>query len=356
MAGLASAIHLTREGFDVRLFERDPELRTEGVGLNIWPNGVRVLEGVGLAERFLAEAATIDRWLAIDSDGTVTSDLDITDWQTTYGAPMTGSRRRHLNTLLATIVEDGVIELERPAVGYDQTEEGVELLLADGERVAGDVLIAADGIGSRLRTQLFGRTPEYRPDGFVRWRGVFSCADAGVSERAQADVLGDEGHFGWIPIGGGYAYWYGTVGGCSEFADVYDVWARWEKAPVKRIVDASAQDTIIGRQIAHYATHPTNWVDGRVVIVGDAAHPMYPGMAQGANQALEDGKALAAHLGTRSDINAALTAFTAERMPVANAMVDFSRLAFDFPVARTEYRTGRNMQIERYLQYEPMAV
>ncbi|WP_193043577.1 FAD-dependent oxidoreductase [Mycolicibacterium baixiangningiae] len=353
VAGLSSALHLKQKDWKVQIFESDSELRTAGVGLNIWPNGVRVIDGLGLGEEFRSFAAEMERWWALDSDGTLTSDIDVSHWREHLGAPVTGARRRRLNAMLAMALDPREIEFNTTAVGYSQTDEKVTVHFADGRSAEGDVLLGADGIGSRIRNAMLGEVPQFTDEGIVRWRGVFETARAGVPTSVQADVYGAEGHFGWIPIDSTHAYWYGSIGGLSTFDEFRGVYDTWTNTPVPQIIATSEPDSIIGREIGHYRDHLPQWVDGRVALIGDAAHPMYPGMAQGANQALIDGQTLAQSLTAHDDVRGALRAFEEQRMPVANKMVDYSRLHFDYSRTRKEYRSGQgNLQINRYLEFE----
>ena len=200
---------------------------------------------------------------------------------------------------------------------------------------------------------MLGGPPEFTDEGIVRWRGVFACADAGVPADVQADVYGPDGHFGWIPIDATHAYWYGSMDRAATLEQFTSVCGAWSGTPVPRIIAVSEPGTVIGREIAHYENHLTQWVDGRVALVGDSAHPMYPGMAQGANQALIDGQTLASCIDAHDDVPKALQAFEQERMPVADKMVEYSRLHFDWERTRQDYATaGSNLQIDRYMEFE----
>lgn len=353
VAGFAAALYLKRDGWQVRLLEKEPELRTAGVGLNIWPNGVRALADLGLGEAFLEDAAAMRSWWALDSDGTLHTDTDVSGWPEELGAPITGARRRRLNALLAAGLDEDEIVFGCAVQGYEQDGDEVTALLADGGRMTGDLLLGADGIGSRIRNQLLGGPPEFTDEGLFRWRGVFECAAAGVPTDVQADVFGERGHFGWIPIDETHAYWYGTIEGLSRLEEVTAAYGEWTGTPVPRIIEVSEPGSVIGREITHYREHLATWVEGRVMLIGDSAHPMYPGMAQGANQALVDARTLAGFL-REHDVPQALTATETARMDVANTMVEYSRLHFDFAGTRKEYATaGVNLQVERYLGLEP---
>lgn len=353
IAGLSAGLHLKQRGWTVRLFEKDPELRTAGVGLNIWPNGVRVLSGLGLGERYLADAAAMRRWWTLDSDGTQTSDVDVDAWNTELGAPITGARRVRLNALLASGFDTDEIIYNHTAERYKQDANSITVHFADGSQATGDLLLGTDGVGSRIRNFMFGRAPEFTDEGIVRWRGVFECAAAGVPTDVQADVFGPDGHIGWIPIDATHAYWYGSLDGLATFEDFTGCASTWTDTPIPRIIEVSEPGSLIGREIAHHLHHLPRWTDGRAVLIGDSAHPMYPGMAQGANQALIDGLTLTRYLADTDDIVAAARAFEHDRIPVANKMVEYSRLHFDYERTREEYATGGiNFQIERYLEFD----
>ncbi|GFZ86040.1 FAD-dependent oxidoreductase [Nesterenkonia alkaliphila] len=353
VAGLSSALHLRKHGWEVRLFEKDSELRTAGVGLNIWPNGVRVLKGLGLGEEFLSFAAAMKRWWALDSDGTLTSDVDVSGWDQLLGAPITGARRRRLNAMLAEALGYDTIQFNTTAVSYEQDTDSVTVHFDDGTSATGDLLLGADGVGSKIRNHMLGGPPEFTDEGITRWRGVFATAEAGVPADVQADVYGAEGHFGWIPIDATHAYWYGSLGSLSTFEEFRGVYNTWTGTPVPKIIEVSEPESIIGRELTHYKNHLPRWADGRVTLLGDSAHPMYPGMAQGANQALIDGQVLAGKLDEHMEVPRALQAFEAERMHEANTMVEYSRLHFSWEKTRAEYRTaGSNLQIDRYMEFE----
>lgn len=356
IAGLSSALHLKRNGWTVKLFEKDPELRTAGVGLNIWPNGVRVLSGLGLGARYLADAAVMKRWWTLDSDGTRTSDVDVEAWNTELDAPITGARRVRLNALLASGLDDEEIIYNRTAERYEQNEESITLYFADGSHATGDLLLGTDGVGSRIRNVMFGHPPQFTDEGIVRWRGVFECAAAGVPTDVQADVFGANGHIGWIPIDETHAYWYGSLDGLATYEEFTGCANTWTATPIPGIIAASEPASLIGREIAHYRHHLPRWTDRRAVLIGDSAHPMYPGMAQGANQALIDGQTLARYLADTENIVEAVRRFEHDRLPVANKMVEYSRLHFDYEKTRAEYATaGVNFQIQRYMEFDNLA-
>lgn len=356
VGGLTAGLYLKRAGYDVTVFELHPELRTAGVGLNLWPNGVRALKGVGLGDDYVQISSDMHRYVTVNSDGEVTSDVDISHWPERYGAPLTGAHRRELNAMIATELGTENIKFGYGLEQFEQNGSSVTCFFGNGQRAEGDLLIGADGIGSRVRDTMLGGEPDFTSDNLVRWRGVFSCAEAKVEDHLQFDAIGDLGHFGWIPIGKGFAYWFATGEGLEEFDAFSEYFNSWQKTSVPDIIAATPEDTLISNTLAGFKEHLPSWVQGRVALLGDAAHPMLPGMAQGANQCLEDAESLARHLaGSDGEIEAALAGYEKERIPLANRMVEYSRMLFDFEESHIAYESsGENQILNRYERFEAM--
>lgn len=329
VGGLTAGLALKQAGFDVMVYERHPELRTAGVGLNVWPNGVRVLQGLGLEAEFTEMANLLTRYRTFSSDGEMVGDEDVEAYRERYGAPLTGVFRRELNAMIARALGDEHISLGYEMTKVTDTGDGVVCEFANGETVTGDVLIGADGVYSNIRTQLFGEQP-FRSDMHVRWRGLFDVADAGIDPRAEVDVIGDRGHLGWLPIGRGRAYWYAAGDGLDDKETALAYFNSWTNTQVPAVLAATPDDTIIRNELFDLAEPLQRWGTGRITLLGDAAHPMLPGVAQGANQALQDAAALTAALVADSDSERALRAYEAARMPTATNVVKISRSLFDY--------------------------
>ena len=241
------------------------------------------------------------------------------------GAPSVAIHRATLQRILLEALGPGVLRAGSEVVGYEAGPDGVEVRLGDGGRIAGAALIGADGIHSAVRARLLGDgDPLYA--GYVSWRGVtpenFHPAPQEVSES-----WGPGRRFGIVPIEKGRVDWFTTLntppGGRDEpgqsratLLRLFEVW----HPPIQALLEATPEEVILRNDILHRMPVRT-WGEGRVTLLGDAAHPMTPNLGQGAGQAIEDAVVLAECLRGEPDIPAALRRYEARRIPRANGFV-----------------------------------
>jgi FAD-dependent urate hydroxylase len=348
ISGLSLGIALRRLGWNVCVFDKDSELRVAGAGLNLWPNGVRALRGVGLGSRYQEISASLDYYRTFSSDGKVVAVDDLKDWPDRYGAPLSGVFRRDLSSMLVDALGRENLYLGRKVVDVDQSDR-VLCRFENGETATGDVLIGADGINSAVRTSLFG-PQEFSSDGLTRWRGLFNLADVDVDARSEGEVWGSDGHLGYLPIGKGRAYWYASARGITE--DPMKARAHfgaWDWSTVRDLISATEPSSMIRNELHEFVRPLSNWSSGRITLVGDAAHPMLPGMAQGANQALEDVRVLSEALHAYEDVEAALKAYEQKRIPWVAPIVRYSRSLFDFDERHEMAGGSQNPLLDRYM-------
>lgn len=350
ISGLSAGICLSRMGWDVTVFERDSELRTAGAGLNLWPNGVRVLTALGLGRRYAEIASSLDYYRTFSSSGEVIAVDDLRDWNERYGASLSGVYRRDLSKILVDALGPDRLRLGWQVTGVEQGDT-VVCRFANGEIAEGDLLVGADGINSVVRTSIFGQHM-FSSDGFVRWRGLFDLADVDVDPLSEAEVWGQDGHFGYLPIGNGRAYWFAAADGITQDTEaVVAHFNGWKGSPVPGLIDATERSSIIRSELQDFVRPLPHWSKGRVTLAGDAAHPMLPGMAQGANQALEDIQALGTALDSYDDVEAALHVYEQVRIPLVAPIVQYSRSLFDFD-DQNELTSGhRNPLFDRYNRF-----
>ncbi len=324
VGGLAAALALTRAGWEAKVFERAPTLGEVGAGLQLGANGYRALAALGLADRVAAGA-----WAAPAIEmrrGVGGGLLTRIPLGGRWGAPHLCVHRADLIEALAATLPEGVVETGVEAGGL--APEGA-LRLASGAEFEGDLVIGADGLRSRIRETMLG--PEApRFTGYVAWRATVPAAAAPSQPPAVTAWAGKGRHAVTYPLRGGrLVNFVGIVGedwrkeGWTEPGDpaalraLFGDWA----APVAEIVRAAEAPF---RWALFDRPRLPRWSEGRAVLLGDAAHPMLPSLAQGAAQALEDAVALASRL-EAAEPEAALPAHYAARIGRVSRVQDEAR-------------------------------
>jgi 2-polyprenyl-6-methoxyphenol hydroxylase-like FAD-dependent oxidoreductase len=295
IGGLTAAVALRRAGFAVEVFERAPEIREVGAGIAIQPNAVLALRRIGL-DQAVAEVSCVEESLCLwTSAGALLARLD--PREITPDAPFLSLHRATLQRALLAALGPGGVHTGCECVGYEARPDGVTLVLRDGRRIEGAVLVGADGVHSAVRERLLG-DGEPRYAGYTAWRAVtpegFAPRPAGSSE-----TWGRGHRFGIVPIEHGRVYWYATSnappGGHDQPGGLHEsllrVFGSWH-SPVRELIAATPETAILRTDILHRPPS-RRWGRGRVTLLGDAAHPLTPNLGQGACLAIEDGVVLA---------------------------------------------------------------
>jgi 2-polyprenyl-6-methoxyphenol hydroxylase-like FAD-dependent oxidoreductase len=336
IGGLTAAIALRRAGFDAQVYERAAEIREVGAGITLQANAILALRTIGLGEVVTAAGRVATRASLQTAAGKVLSKIDLLGVEREMGAPAVAIHRATLQELLVSALGRELLHLNCQVVGYEARQDEVTVRLSDGRRAEGALLIGADGIRSAVRAQLVGDgEPLYA--GYVAWRGVAE------PERAPEEVSESWGRgrrFGVVPIENGRVYWFATLnapaGGRDEPGTVRGkleaLFAGWH-SPIAEMLAATPEKAILRNDML-YRLPVERWGEGRVTLLGDAAHPMTPNLGQGACQAIEDAVALADCLRQNPDPITSLRRYEALRIPRANSFV------------RASLRLGRIAQSE----------
>lgn len=336
IGGLAAAVALHRAGFEVDVYEQAPELSEIGGGINMGPNATRILYRLGLGEGLDREAARPAetrqrRW----QDGRTLQRAPLNPLcQQLYGAPHLTIHRRDLLAVLAAGLPQERIHLGHRLVAFTERSGCVLARFENGAAIEADVLVGADGIHSAVRAALFGEeAPRFA--GCVAYRGLVPAerlADLGLGSTSQS-WLGPDAHL---------VHYFVSRGRLLNFVGwtQHDRWNRedWtDRATIARALAAFADWHPQVRQIiaaadtcfiwALFDRDPLDrWSVGHATLLGDACHPMYPFMAQGAAQAIEDGAVLAACLAAgAADPPAALRRYQSLRLPRVTRLQQMSR-------------------------------
>jgi 3-hydroxybenzoate 6-monooxygenase len=307
IGGLGSALALTQGGRSVRVLERSPEFNEVGAGLQIAPNATHILRSWGLLDQVMDLGVTPQRLVMRDAlDGHELTHLDLADTARRYGAPYVVMHRTDLHTVLLDACRAAGVDLVTNAEVVDVETSAAEQATAIGElrNDTGRIVIAADGLGSRLRRRLSDDEPV--SSAYVAYRGALPLGDLpDVSNLALDDVVvyvGPGCHLVQYPLRRGEMFNQVAVFRSPKALAGEDDWGTPDELdaafaatcdPVRAALPHLWRD----RWWRMYDREPIDsWVDGRLVLTGDAAHPMLQYLAQGACQALEDAARLAEYV------------------------------------------------------------
>ena len=338
IGGSALALSLQKAGLDYVLLEQAVAFEEVGAGLQLSPNGVRILEWLGLGDDLAGFCTAPDshKFNVWDSGEEVLRTALGPKVEALFGAPYYHAFRPDLLDALTRPLERRRLRLNTAVRAVGQRDGAVWAECADGSIVEGDVLIGADGIHSVVREQIFKPDPPRR-SGYVCWRGVVDArrvAHLDIPTSAYV-VMGPRLSFVFYFVSGGRRLNWVALGQAddemreswSQTASREDVLASfdgWYDVP-RGVIEAT--DSMFVTAL-HDREPLAGWVDGRIAVMGDAAHAMLPYHAQGAVQSIEDAWVLARSLALDSgDAPAALRHFEALRYDRANRIAQHSRNA-----------------------------
>ena len=333
IAGLASAIALSRAGHRVRVFEQAPQIDEVGTGIQIGPNAVHALKLLGVWETLEPDTFAPDQILIKDAlSNRMLTAIDLNrDFEQRFGAPYRVAHRASLIARLQEIAEQHAsiqIQTDSQFVNYATNDNRLLLQFSGREAVSADALIAADGIHSSARAALLGDGP---PDyaGHVIYRALLPMTDVPDStEKTSVGLwLYPGGHVVHYPVNAGRQLNLVAVaespwiaGGWQSSAATTEVDHLFAKAvPELRDLLAKPADW---RKWAGADRKPARiWSDGPITLIGDAAHPALPYLAQGAAMALEDAVVLGQCCKHCENISVAFQQFAEHRMARAARVV-----------------------------------
>lgn len=349
IGGLTAALFLERAGFEVELFERASEVREIGVGINMLPHAVKELAGLGLMADLDAEGIRIRELIYANRLGqTVWRELRGID--AGYDVPQISIHRGRLLGLIHRAamarLAPGAIRTGCRVTGFDEEPAGVTVRFErdDGSsgEARGDLLIGADGIHSAVRASLYPDEGAPVWSGIMLWRGTVDWP-VWQDGRTMAISGGNFAKFVYYPIAADPARPDMRLTNWAIMARTGEYGAEplrresWSRAglidevlPFVRdrfeldFVDPVALIEATGGfyEYPNCDREPVErWSFGRVTLLGDAAHPMYPVGSNGASQAILDAKSLTGHLAAGGPIPDALAAYDAERRPPTSAIV-----------------------------------
>jgi salicylate hydroxylase/6-hydroxynicotinate 3-monooxygenase len=306
IGGLALAAFLKRAGHNVQVYEQARGFERVGAGIQMAPNAVKVLRRLGLEERLKRIAYRSEKRLSREWDsGKITSELNLgEEVEEEYGAPYLYLHRADLHAAIESAVPSGIVFFDKKLVGLERGRRELTLAFADGSRARADAVIGADGVHSIVREILLG--PEKpRFTGRVAYRALFPVARLGGShtDRVHTKWWGPDRHvvIYYVTATRDQIYFVTSVPEGAEWmtpeswsarGDVHELRKAFSgfHAEVRAVLEACPG---VHKWALLERDPLPRWSEGRVVLLGDACHPMTPYMGQGAAAALEDAAVLA---------------------------------------------------------------
>lgn len=347
IGGLTAALSLHAAGIDVEVYEAVPKLQPLGVGINLLPHAVRELSELGLQDELAKIAIPTKELIYANRHGQEIWRED-RGLAAGYKWPQFSIHRGQLQMLLLDVARQRLgtdrVKTDHVFTRFEQSATAVRAYFTSQEgvdrgSVEGDVLIAADGIHSRVRSLLYPNEGAPKWNGCVLWRGVTEGPPY-LSGRSMVMAGHQDQKFVCYPIsaeaherGRSLINWIAEIrfkdrdlwrkeswnrgGDLNDFLPAFEIWQfEWLDVP-QLIRDGSSiyEYPMVDRDPLE------RWTFGRITLLGDAAHPMYPIGSNGASQAIIDARVLAYQLAVTPDIDAALKAYEEERRPATSKIV-----------------------------------
>lgn len=351
IGGMATALSLHARGVECSVYEQSTSIRELGVGINLLPHGVKVLDELGLMDRLDAIAIRTRELIMMDRHGNEV-------WRERRGldaghdVPQFSIHRGRLQGVLYEAVCDRLgedaVHVDRQLFGFEQDDTCVKAAFAGrrGEihNVRADALIAADGLHSVVRAAMYPEEGSPRWNGVMMWRGAMDWP-AFLDGRTMIVAGGTHCKLVLYPIAPGSTPRHRLTNWaiCAKVAEAgtapprRELWSRVglrsELQPhLDRLRIAGLDLNALVDATSEFYEYPMcdreplpAWSSGRVTLLGDAAHPMFPMGSNGASQAILDAHAVAQAIASESNVPAALRYYQDSRMPATTATVRLNR-------------------------------
>lgn len=333
IGGLTTAIALAQKGINVKVYERANEIREVGAGIWVAPNGMKVFEKLGIVQDVLNAGKTLKEISVVDLNYKTISTIIDEDFKSKYKYRTVAIHRAKLQKILASYVPSENIFLNKSFKSYRQTETSIIADFEDGTFAEADFLINADGIKSNARLQIQSKL-NLRYSGQSCWRFT-TCFELpkGEEDNMYEVWANSKGlRVGYSKIDEKQLYVFITnfekQGGSDNTLTLKEDLLKLcvDFSPLIRdLINSASNNNIIRTDLFDFKPI-SKWTDGRVALIGDAAHATTPNLGQGACQAIEDALVIAGQLSSNNDIMTSLKNFQSKRIKKATFITNTSWL------------------------------
>jgi 2-polyprenyl-6-methoxyphenol hydroxylase-like FAD-dependent oxidoreductase len=286
IGGLTTALALIQTGKEVTVYERAPEIKPVGAGIILASNAMQIFEKLGVRNKIEHAGQKISNIKITDAQLNTLSAAELTRFENRYGVYNVAIHRADLQRILADEIGFENIQLAKRLLKIEK-EKSCKLTFEDGSMVHSDAVIGADGIHSVVRKQIFG-TGIIRSSKQKCWRGVIDIDWTSKFNHEAFEAWGKGKRVGFVKISRKKVYWFAVINETliKENENLTQLFQEFHP-DIVQIISETPQENIIFNDIIDLVPIK-QWQNGKVCLIGDAAHATTPNMGQGACQAVED--------------------------------------------------------------------
>ena len=329
VGGLTSALALQKAGVEVEVHEKFPHLQGRATGFTLWSYAVKHLLDLGLedAEQI---GGPIEVTEVRNQRGALIEEMPVGEVSRKLGAPSCDARRADLQRALMGLLGDGVVRLGSECVGVETDGDSATVVLGDGSRSTGDLVIGADGIHSTVRSFVAG-SAKLSYTGHAGWNGVLDGFEHELLQpNRHVEIWAHGSKAGVGDVGAGQVRWYvdrkqdaGHVDGGIDKDEILRHIDGWYELILAAVEAADPAETVMNE--IWDLPRIDAWAKGRVVLVGDSAHATAPWASMGACMTIEDAVTLSSRLASEPSVDDALVAYQHDRKARDEKLVQRSR-------------------------------
>lgn len=330
IGGLCTAVMLQKHGYPVQLFESSSSIKPVGAGLGVGSNALQALYEAGVGKQIEEKGNALHKMVFQNDRGDLLNKMDFTVLAREFGLNSLTIHRADLHAILYHAIAPGTIQFNKKCVNFEQNNTGAKVFFEDGFSAEGDLVIAADGIHSIFRKNLIAnRTPRYA--GYTCWRGVVEVSDKQFNQHTSYELWGKDGRIGIVPLQHNRIYWFACVNAKKNDPlyrnlkpnDIARIFASFPPHAT-RLISSTDEAELLHHDIADIKPLD-QFVYGRIILLGDAAHATTPNMGQGAGQAMEDGIVFVRCLNKTNNLQEAFACYERKRVKRTKKIINLSR-------------------------------